>query len=294
MLRDTEENTVRMLGSRMGLIWRWLLLISLSMLGLLALKVSVAGQTNSPSNTAPTNAPAQEPQPTEGQSVAATFLTSCAGCHSLTGEKLIGPDLNAARQWPLDQLKAAIKRMQANVGPLSEEKITDLAQFLKSPDVLARLKAENERIAAKFMAQLEPASAALGRNIFEGRVPLTNGGLSCVSCHMTEGRGGKLGLPLNGVFTKLGGELPLVSAIEQAKFKIMDAHYQRHPITRQEAVHLAKYFSTLDPQDTRVPSPRFAGFGAAGAGVVFLGITLVLKHQRRLRRDRIRLQRRRK
>ena len=248
--------------------------------------------TNTPPTAAggETNAPAEPVR----DLVAARFLTTCAGCHSLTGAKLTGPELTPASAWPIDQLKAGIKKMEAKVGPLSDDVVTDLAVFLKEPDVRDRLKVEGERIAALFMAKMEPADPGLGRRLFFGQTSLRNGGLACAACHVAEGQGGNLAVPLNGIFQKTGGELPLISAIEQAKFKIMEPHFLRHPVTRQEAMHLAKYLATLDPNDTRLPRPMFASIGAAAAALLLVGMVAMLKTQRVSRTRDTRLQRRRK
>ena len=254
-----------------------------------------ATSTNaSGTNAVGTNAAPQKAAEPERDLIAARFLTTCAGCHSLAGAKLTGPELTPATAWPSDQLKVAIKKMEAKVGPLPDEVIANMADFLKAPNVRDRLKVEGERIAALFMAKMEPANPALGRELFLGRVPLKNGGLACVSCHTAEGQGGNLGLPLNGIFAKTGGEMPLISAIEQAKFKIMEPHYLRHPVTRQEAMHLAKYFSTLNPQDTRIPGPAFAGIGAGFAAFAMIGMVIIMEKQRVTRARDTRLQRRRK
>lgn len=235
-----------------------------------------------PASAAATNAPAESAAPPRDL-VAARYLTTCAGCHSLTGAKLTGPELTPSTAWPEDQLKPAIKKMESKVGPLPDEVVNDLATLLKAPDVRERLKAEGERMAAMFMAKMEPASADLGRQIFFGTAPLKNGGLACAACHVAAGQGGNLGPNLNGIFAKTGGELALVSAIEQSKYKIMEPHYLRNPVIKQEALHLAKYFSTLDPQDNRMPRPLFATVGLGGAVVMLAGLWLYLKQQRATR-----------
>ena len=246
-----------------------------------------------------TAAPAATEQSTPSSSpprdlVAARFLTMCAGCHSLSGAKLSGPELTPAAAWPVEQLKAAIKKMETKVGPLSEPVVTELPDLIQAPEVRDRLKLESERIAALFMAKMEPANPALGRELFRGGAPLKNGGLACAACHATEGQGGNLGPALDAIFKKTGGELPLISAIEQANFKIMLPHYRRHPVTKQEAMHLAKYLSLLDPAKASAPAPAFASVGAGCALAALAGMIVFLKKQRASRRRDIPLQARRK
>jgi mono/diheme cytochrome c family protein len=276
-------------------------------LGLLCLG---AGLQVLPAQVAATNAPASAAAPNQASTAAAApaaagatntidvaaarFATTCAGCHSLAGVKLSGPELSPATTWPVDQLKTAIKRMEKNVGPLADDQVASLAELLKAPSVRERIKAQQERIQAQFMAKLAPPDAANGRGLFAGRVPFRNGGLACMACHTAAGAGGTLGPDLTGVFTKLGGQTPLVSAIEKANFKIMAPHYSRHPVTPQEALDLAKFFSTLAPQDGMAATrPPVVPLGAAGAAVVLAGLTLHFRAQRRQRGRDTRLQRRR-
>lgn len=222
---------------------------------------------------------------------ASKFLMACAGCHSLTGVKLNGPDLSPVGAWPTEQLKLAIKKMESKAGPLSENDLNMLAELLRDGKARERIKAAEARIAAMFMAKLEPPNAALGKALFDGQEPLRNGGLACVACHMAQGRGGNLGPDLTGSFAKLG-ELPLVSAIEQSNYKIMGPHYRTHPITKQEAMHLTRFLSTLDGPGTRPPPVSFAALGAGGGLAAFAGLLLLYRRSGRTRLGR--LQRRRK
>lgn len=235
-----------------------------------------------------------ETEPPKGDPFAAKFLVSCAGCHSLEGKKLTGPALNTAATWPESQLAPAIKKMEPDAGPLPDDVIAGLMAFLKSSDAVERLQAEESRMAAQFAATMEPADPVLGAHLFQGTKAFKNGGLSCAACHEADGVGGNLGPNLDGIFEKTGGELPLVSAIEQSKFKIMEPHYARHPVTKQEAMHLASYFATLKT-GASPPNPNRFAKGGAGAGVVLLvGMFGLLHYQRSTRGRDKRLQRRRK
>jgi mono/diheme cytochrome c family protein len=240
----------------------------------------VIGQTNDVKVAAPTLTDAG----------ASKFMLSCAGCHSLSGVKLNGPALNNVLTWPPDQLKAAIKRMEKNVGPLSDAHIEALAQFLKDPTANDILKVEQEKIAKMYAAKLDPPSAAIGRALFFGTKPLKNGGLGCATCHNVKGSGGKLGPDLSKVYSKMG-ETPLISAIEKASFKVMEPSYRRHPITKQEAIHLARYFSTLDSNKISSNENSYAMTGVTGAAVFLVGMTVYYRRHRYGRREPIRRRR---
>ena len=249
--------------------------------------------TNSADLSAVTARPAPASATNQPDLTAARFATTCAGCHSLAGAKLTGPELSPSTAWPVDQLKTAIKRMEKNVGPLTDEQVTALAELLKSPHVRDRLKAEQERIQAQFMAKMEPPDPEVGHGLFLGAAPLRNGGLACAACHRAAGVGGDLGPYLTGVLTKLGGQTPLVSAIEKANFKIMAPHYQRHPVTTQEAMHLAQYFSTLDPKNVVATSAPLVPLAAGGAAALLVGLAVHFRAQRKHRDLGTRLRRRR-
>jgi len=259
---------------------------------LCAQPVGATGPVEVPSNSTMSAVAADERPKTDA--VAGRFAVMCSGCHSLTGAKLSGPELTPSTGWPLEQLKAAIKRMEKNVGPLTEEQVTELAGFMKAPDIRERLKAEQERIQAQFMARMAPPDAAEGRKLFFGTRSLRHGGLACAACHAVQGVGGSLGVDLTGVAGKMGGETPLVSAIEQAAFKLMAPHYKRHPVTKQEAMHLARFLASLTSSQTAAPRPAFVPWGGGVGLAMMLGLVLTLRQQRRRRgRDAV-LQRRKK
>jgi mono/diheme cytochrome c family protein len=295
MMRIVMHNQL-LLGTR----WCLLPLLALSLVRSVPAAggpASAAAQvvaTNGPVLSLSTETPTTSLTTNQADLTAARFATTCAGCHSLTGARLSGPELTPATSWPLDQLKTAIKRMEKNVGPIMDDQVEALAQLLKSPDVRGRIKAAQERIQAQFMAKMAPPDPVIGRQLFFGTAPLRNGGLPCSACHAAAGTGGSLGPDLTGVFTRLGGQTPLVSAIEKASFKIMAPHYSRHPVTTQEAMHLANYLSTLDLKAAGPTQAAFMPIGAGAGLALLIGLTFHLRQQRVARGRDLRLQRRRK
>lgn len=267
---------------------------------------SSAARAQEPAAPPPPSAPPTAAQTTDApkaaepkkedtpDAVAARFLTSCSGCHTLTDVKLTGPGLAASMKWSDAELRVGIKKMEAKVGPIKDEDVAALAVFIKDANAPKRIAAEQEKMQARLLAKMDPPDAALGKALFAGKKGFKNGGLSCAACHAVNGGGGNLGPDLTGLFGKIGGRQPLVSAITNAKYKIMEPHYTRHPVTVQEALHLTEYFSKIDPAAPAASPPPFAQAGAGLAGVLLAGITLILRAARNQRGRDTQLVRRRK
>ncbi len=213
------------------------------------------------------------PEPEKTDPAAQMYMLKCAGCHTIGGGQLTGPDLRPVQTWPRQNVDPAIQRMEKNVGPLKPEDIGLLADFLQAPDASGRLADERKRIAMTELAKLEPADAKAGEAIFFGHTPLTNRGLSCAACHAVSGRGGNLASDLTGSFAKMG-EVPMGSAIEGVTFPLMKAAYADNAITKQEAIHLVKYLESAGMQtgpSARVP-PLHA-IGSVGAVIALVSLT---------------------
>lgn len=206
-----------------------------------------------------------------GDPAATDFTMKCAGCHTIGGGKLTGPDLKDAAAWKLPDIATKIKTMEKKVGPLTPEEIQALGKFIQDPKVHERLTAEQERIARAEEAKYEKGDPNKGTDLFFGRVALAHGGLACAACHRTGDPGASMGPDLVPVFGKMG-MTPLVSACEKTPFRVMDAAYRDHAVTHQEAIHLAKYLesvSTKTPVGDGADPTLFAG--AAGLGLFSLG-----------------------
>lgn len=209
------------------------------------------------------------------------FFYRCAGCHTVGGGKLSGPDLLPSTKWEDVDLKSAIKKMEKNVGPISDVELNDLTAFLKSLNVSTRIAQQKEKVEAKLRASLPPASFDEGRKLFTGQKPLANGGPACYSCHLYKNAGGSLGFDLTAVKEKLA-PVALQSAIENSSYKIMRPIYEKHPVTKEESLHLAEYLSHPEKVDGR-PGPGIETITALASALsaVFFVILYVFNRGRK-------------
>jgi len=223
---------------------------------------------------------ARQGAPTD--TAASAFQAKCAACHTVGGGKFgDAPDLNIVAAWPRVDLLAAIKRMEKNVGPLTDEEIGALADLLQAPEVRQRLAAEQQLVTTRLRASVTPGNPAAGRALFRGNARLAGGALPCASCHTAEGDGGSFAVDLSAVFGRLG-ETGLVSAIQGANFPVMQAAYRDRPVTLQEAVDLAAYFKSINPAaPTPTPSSDRAPIGTAGVVLAALLAAGLAVHSRR-------------
>src|SRR5690606_26058191 len=139
----------------------------------------------------------EQPAKAKNDVAAESFLMQCSGCHTIGGGQMKGPDLITSTQWGEAELWPAVKRMEKHVGPISDDQVDLLVDFLRAPDVQQRLAAETSRAEAEMAAKLDPPDPDIGEALFFGPTPLRNGGMSCVGCHTAQGVGGLMGPPLD-------------------------------------------------------------------------------------------------
>lgn len=218
-------------------------------------------------NTVPV--PTTESDP---DAAAAAYLMKCMGCHTIGGGVRTGPDLKNAAGYPRQTVTDAVKRMEKNVGPLSNAEVEEMVNFLMDPEAAARLQAQQDLASLREAATLEPASPEKGKALFLGRMTFQNGGIACAACHQAGGRGGNLAASLEDAYTRLG-EQSLLATAQSPGFPVMRAIYTPQPVTKQEALHLAKFFEEV----AATPAPpakvplHVAGVAGTVAVMVLLG-----------------------
>ncbi|MCC6758957.1 MAG: cytochrome c [Candidatus Omnitrophica bacterium] len=219
------------------------------------------------------NAPADKP--------AELFFYRCAGCHTIGGGKLSGPDLTAATQWSVPDLGIAVKKMEKNAGSLTQIDIDQMVDFLKDPAAAGRITKQKQRIADKLRTELPPPSFSQGQKLFRGQKTLKNGGPACISCHYFVNEGGSLGLDLTTIKDR-SSAVVLQSAIESANYKVMKPIYEQRKITLEESLHLAEYLSHPEKVNSRLAPAQEQIVKGAGLGfVVFLALLWLLNRQRK-------------
>ena len=96
-----------------------------------------------------------------------------------------------------------------------------------------------------------------------------------------------MAVDLSAAHKRLGGT-GLRSAIEKASFRIMRAAYERHPITPEEAGHLARYFEVAATKShTSFQIPPTSAIGAMGAILVLGAMGGAYRNRKRGTRARL-------
>lgn len=184
---------------------------------------------------------ASNPSTASSEDVAASqFANTCAGCHTIGAGASRGPDLAAVVAWPESQLQQAVKSMERKVGPLTSAQIDAYVVLLKDANARDRVAKAKARTSELAQGPVAPADSLEGGALFFGQTPLVNGGMPCNACHRFHGEGGDLGPDLTRFAT--GTEVDVTaSTIARASFPVMKGAYELHPITQQEARHLAAF-----------------------------------------------------
>ncbi|MFV1998383.1 MAG: c-type cytochrome [Acidiferrobacterales bacterium] len=223
------------------------------------------------------------------------FQSACAGCHSIGGGRLVGPDLagvydRQTQAW----LESFVKSSQSVIAsgdpyanalyekfnktpmpdsPITEGQIKEVLAYIKVASAAGTSDVGETQVAAK-----EPEKAAtkeditLGLELFQGKVRLENKGPTCISCHNVTNDavigGGILAKDLTRVFSKSKmSEVAVKAIIGEAPFPVMKAAYENKKLTDKEVTSLVAFLQDADKKH-QFQRPRDYGWGLLISGVV--------------------------
>jgi mono/diheme cytochrome c family protein len=215
----------------------------------------------------------------------ALFEASCAACHSLGDERLVGPGLagigeRRERTW-LTGFITAPDRMLADGDTVA---LQLLAEYQVPMPNLGISVAEAESI-LEYLATgsspptsaqaAEPATsgdAGRGRMLFTGENGFENGGAACMSCHTVDGLGrvggGTLAKDLTHVATTYGGSLGAV--LEATPFPVMQEIYGARALTAAEIADISAFLMDVNQRETARGASPVLFLMAGLVGAVFL------------------------
>lgn len=206
----------------------------------------------------------------------------CAGCHTVGGGDLTGPDLQGVterreRDWLLRWI-AAPDQVLAEGDPIATQLFQQYNQVpmpalgLSEAEVVAILAyladptAAGGEGSAATAPNLVAGDAAVGRELFLGQRPLANGGPGCISCHSTTQvgalGGGTLGPDLTKVLARYG-EAGLPTTLQNLPFPTMRGVFGSRPLTDSEVAHLYAYFAQTNQASARPVDFNFVWIGLA-------------------------------
>ncbi len=209
---------------------------------------------------------------------AQSYAQKCAGCHTVGGGKLTGPDLLPTRAWPKSELFDMIQLMEPRVGAMSSDEINAYIELLQDSRAGDRIRIAQELASKAVAATLEPASKSEGQRLYDGTTRLANGGIACITCHRAGAQGGTFGPDLTNLHARMG-KVAMTSAIQQTQYPVMSGTYKNRPVTAQEAVHLAEYLTSPELMPVASVEDHAPVLGAS-LGVIGLLIVVGLYRKR--------------
>jgi len=227
----------------------------------------------------------------------AIFQGQCAGCHSIGGGRLVGPDLKGVtaqrdRDW-LARFIAEPDKVLAEGDPIAAALLQE-SNNLQMPNlglsqdqvaaVIAYLGAPGGATAPAAAPGLAAGDPDRGEALFMGNLDLQRDGPPCMGCHNIDSAGalggGTMGPDLTQAFAKYG-DAGLASALANIPFPTMKPIYTDHPLTPEEQADLRAYIQAAADQPQADKELLIVAMSLAGFVAVMVGIGIVWR--RRLR-----------
>lgn len=266
-----------------GKVWASLLLAALALLASSALWASAApGESASPQSAA------------DGQ---ALFEQKCKGCHTISGGRLVGPDLvDVDRRRDPAWVKAFITAPDKMISSEDPTAVQLLGEYkIQMPNLgltpvqvdslvayLANPTAAGAAAPAPAQAALPAGDANRGRLAFTGGQSLVGGGPACLSCHTVAGLsalgGGSLGPDLTHAVQRYGGPTGMASTLATLPFPTMQGIFATRALSPGEQADLLAFLVQQDkqyPAAGQIPTLKLTPLAGIFLAVAALG-TLAL------------------
>ncbi len=214
------------------------------------------------------------------------FNKNCKACHNIGGGKKVGPDLQGVtKKRNLDWLFKFItssKDLIASGNPdakaifeeygkrpmpshsLSQAEITALLNFINNGGKESNVTSNSQ--SQKNNTLFKP-SYEIGRDLFTGKIPLKNGGASCISCHSLKDdgvfAGGTLAKDLSVSYTE-GIVNSMLTSIPS-----MINSFKTHEVTITEIAHLEFFLKRVKDNQLYVHSKKSNSFLFLGGVIIF-------------------------
>jgi mono/diheme cytochrome c family protein len=206
------------------------------------------------------------------------YLANCAACHQGTGAGVPGsfpPLLDNPNIGDAGYVRSVI--VDGKSGPIDVNGVTYDAEMPAQAQLSdAEIDAVTAYIQAGVFIPADTApvgegGAAVGEELFLGRVGLENGGPACHACHSagthTDLGGPTLGPDLTDLAQRYGGTEAIAAALANPPSATMQPVFDDQPLTDQERADLAAFFGSIRTQTT-VQVDLLWIFGLVGAAVL--------------------------
>jgi len=233
------------------------------------------------------------------------FKQVCVACHTVGQGRLIGPDLAGVQQrrseeWLLKFIRSSQTVIQSgdpvatalfeeyNKIPMpdnnySDDQIRAIISYIAENSPGGPGAAETGGVSpapGRPLSEAGEENIQAGKNLFEGRIRLPNGGPTCNSCHHVKNDalmgGGALAVELTDAYSRLG-EAGVKAILANPPFPAMKQAYQNRPLTETEIFDLTAFLQHADQvRDTQQAKNYrtqllFSGLGGAVVLLLLFG-----------------------